>query len=390
MNDSLPAFDTAAEVEAYHVALLPPHPHYRQLRDTLRHLLDIRARGGWPLIPDGSELHSGTRDKRVILLRNRLRISGHYTAEMQADPLYFDAGLDAAVRRFQAEHALWIDGAVGARTLDALNVPVENRIEQLKITLERWRWLPRNLGERYIWVNIVAAELQVIEHHESLHSMRAIVGRAYRQTPSLQGHIDLVTFNPTWTVPYTIAAEDLLPLQRQDRTFLSRNRIRVFSAQDGREVGIRAVDWLNLTPRNFAYTLRQDAGPDNSLGRVKFSFENPYDIYLHDSPNKILFRLPDRTFSSGCIRIEEPVLLAEYLLASDQQMDREAIRAALDAGTTRNVALKHTIPVYLVYMNVWTDDEGNVYFGADPYGRDQHLQSAWYQSIPDNRQRIGD
>ncbi|MGB5474289.1 MAG: L,D-transpeptidase family protein, partial [Gammaproteobacteria bacterium] len=322
--------------------------------------------------------------------RNRLRISGHYTAEMQADPLYFDAGLDAAVRRFQAEHGLWIDGVVGARTLEALNVPVEKRIEQVRITLERWRWLPRNMGDRYIRVNIVAAELQLIEHDKPLLSMRAIVGRAYRQTPDLQGHIELITFNPTWTVPHTIAVEDLLPLQREDRTFLDRNRIRVFSTQDGREVNIQAVDWSSLTPRNFAYTLRQDAGPDNSLGRLKFSFENPYDIYLHDSPNKILFRLPGRTFSSGCIRIEEPMLLAEYLLASDQQMDRDAIRAALDAGTTRNVTLKHTVPVYLLYMNVWSDGEGKLHFRDDPYGRDQHLQTAWDQPGPDNRQQTGD
>ncbi|MGB5261150.1 MAG: L,D-transpeptidase family protein, partial [Gammaproteobacteria bacterium] len=328
-NDPLPAFDTAAQVEAFkETLLLPPHPQYRRLRNALQQLIDIRARDGWPLIPAGDDLHAGTRDERVIPLRNRLRISGHYTAEMQADPLYFDAGLDAAVRRFQAEHALWIDGAVGARTLEALNVPVEKRIEQVKITLERWRWLPRNPGDRYIRVNTVAAELQVIEFDKPLLSMRAIVGRAYRQTPSLQGYIDQVTFNPTWTVPHTIAVEDLLPQQRLDKTFLARNRVRIFSAQDGREVDIQEVDWANMTPRNFAYTLRQDAGPNNSLGRLRFSFKNPYDIYLHDSPDKILFRLPDRTSSSGCIRIEEPVLLAEYLLASDQQMYSEAIQAA--------------------------------------------------------------
>jgi len=390
INDPLPVFDTAAEVEAFNTALPPPHPHHRRLRDTLQQLLDIRTAGGWPLIPDGSELHNGIRDGRVIVLRNRLRISGHYTAEMQADPLYFDAGLDAAVRRFQTEHELWIDGVVGARTRDALNVPVEKRIEQLKITLERWRWLPRNLGERYVWVNIVAAELQLIEHHDPLLSMRAIVGRAYRQTPSLQGHIDLLTFNPAWSIPHSIAVEDLLPQQKADRTFLGRNRIRVFSVQDGREVDMQAIDWSRLTPRNFAYTLRQDAGPDNSLGRLKFSFENPYDIYLHDTPNKLLFRLPGRTFSSGCVRIEEPELLAAYLLALEQPPDRQAIRAVLDAGKTHSVALEDTLAVYLVYLNVWVDEEGGVHFGNDPYGRDQPLQSAWYRPVPDKGQAFSD
>jgi murein L,D-transpeptidase YcbB/YkuD len=381
----LPAFDTAAQVEAFNESLLHPHPQYRRLRDRLNRLLDLRSRGGWPLIPEGSELLSGARDERVIPLRNRLRISGHYNAEMQADPLYFDAGLDAAVRRFQAEHELWIDGVVESGTLAALNLPVEKRIDQVKITLERWRWLPRNPGDRYILVNIVAAELQVIEDDKSLLSMRTIVGRSYRQTPSLQGSLDLITFNPTWTVPHTIAVEDLLPQQQQDRTFLTRNRVRVFSTQDGREVDIQKVDWANLAPRNFGYTLRQDAGPNNSLGRLRFSFRNSYDIYLHDSPNNILFRLPGRTFSSGCVRVEEPVLLAEYLLEPDRHTSPQAIRAALDAGTTHNVALEDTIPVYLVYLNVWADDDGDVHFGDDPYRRDQHLQSAWYRSTRDTR-----
>ncbi len=378
-----PAFDTPVDVAAFNASLRPPHPQYRLLCDTLRRLLDIRAHGGWPPVPDGGELHAGARDARVIALRDRLRISGHYTAEMQADPLYFDAGLDAAVRRFQAEHGLWIDGAVGTHTLDALNVPLEQRIAQLKITLERWRWLPRSLGERYVWVNTVAAELQAIEHDKPRLSMRTIVGRAYRQTPSLQGYIDRVTLNPAWSIPHTIAVEDLLPQQRRDRTFLGRNRIRVFSAEDGREVAIQVIDWSRLTPRNFGYTLRQDAGPDNSLGRLKFSFENPYDIYLHDTPNRILFRLPGRSFSSGCVRVEEPELLAEYLLALQQHPDHRALRAALESGKTRTVMLENTIPIYLVYMNVWVDEEAHVHFGTDPYDRDQRLQSAWHRTIPD-------
>lgn len=140
-----------------------------------------------------------------------------------------------------------------------------------------------------------------------------------------------------------------------------------------------------MTPRSFRYTLRQDASPDNSLGRLRFSFDNPYDIYLHDTPNHILFQLPDRAFSSGCVRIEESEWLAEYLLTQDRQTSPQAVRALLETGTTRHVTLVDTIPVYLVYMNVWVDDDGHAHFGDDPYLRDQQLKSVWYRSTRDAR-----
>lgn len=378
------AADNAAAVHAYQAALLPPYAQYRRLREGLQQLLGIRDSGGWPLIPDGPALHPGTRDARVIPLRNRLRISGHYQAEMQADPQYFDAGLAEAVQRFQSEHALWVDGIMGKDTRAALNVTVEHRIEQVKLAMERWRWMPRAPEDRYILVNIAAARLDVIEQDRSRFAMQSIVGRTYRQTPSFRGDIDRITVNPAWTVPRRIAVEDLLPQQQRDATFLGRNRIRVFSAQDGREVPAQDIDWSQVTPNSFRYTLRQDPGPDNSLGRLRFSFDNPYDIYLHGTPNPVLFRLPERTFSSGCIRIEEPVQLAEYLLAPDQDMDRRAIEDAIGTGKTRQIRLAQGMPVYLVYLNVRADDEGALHFGSDPYGRDRRLQSAWQRARPDS------
>lgn len=373
---------SAAAIRDYQESLLPPHPQYRHLRSLLQRLLDIRTQGGWPPLPPGPDLQPGTRDERVIPLRNRLRISGHYRADMQADPLYFDAGLADAVRRFQAEHALWIDGVVGDRTLEALNVPVAQRIDQLKVTLERWRWLPRKLGNRHIEVNIAAGRLEVIEAGQPRLAMRAIVGRPYRQTPSLQGLIDRITINPAWTIPHRIAVEDLLPQQQRDPSFLDRNRIRVFSTRDGLAVDSRSIDWAQLAPERFVYTLRQDAGPDNSLGRLKFSFDNPYDIYLHGTPNPVLFRLPGRTFSSGCVRLEDPLQLAEYLLGAGRQLQQRDVQALIDAGTTRSITLQLPVPVYLLYMNVWADADGNAHFGSDPYARDQPLLAAWQRPRP--------
>jgi len=367
-------------VLAYHAALLPPYSQYLSLRARLHDLLDIRAEGGWPRIPEGAELRSGQRDTRVIPLRNRLRISGHYRTDMQADPSYFEAGLAGAVRRFQAEHDLWADGVVEADTRKALNMPIEHCIEQVKIALERWRWLPRKPEQRYIRVNIASARLEVIENDQPVFSMHSIVGRTYRPTPSLLGHIDRITFNPAWTVPHNIATKDLLPQQQHDSGFLGRNRIRIFATQDGREVRSQDIDWAQQTPDTFRYTLRQEPGAGNSLGRVRFTFDNPYDIYLHGTPNPILFRLPERTFSSGCIRIEDPIRLAEYLLEPDQGMDRQAIVDTIDTGSTRHVRLGQGIPIYLVYMNVWADDGGALHFGRDPYGRDRRLQAAWHRT----------
>lgn len=374
---SPPPFSVPDDVWAYLDRLMPPHLQYRRLRAVLGRYLDIAGRGGWPVVPAGADLRAGDRDERIVALRNRLRISGHYTAEMQADPLYFDAGLDEGLRRFQAEQGLWADGTLDARTRSALNVDVGSRIEQLRMTLERWRWLPRDLGPRYLWVNVGAQTLAVVEAGQPLLSMRVIVGRPYRQTPSLRGDLNQVTFNPTWTVPFRLAVEDILPQQQRNPAFLSQKHIRVFSLANGREVDPAQIDWAALNRRNFTYQLRQDAGPQNSLGRLKFSFDNPYDIYLHDTPADVLFRLPTRTFSAGCVRVEDPRLLAQYLFSAGDGLSAADIDRAIRAGATRTVTLGKSLPIYLVYLTAWFDDETGLALREDVYGRDRRLGRAW-------------
>ncbi len=374
---SPPALASAEEVRAYLDRLAPPDAQYGRLRKALNRYLDIAEQGGWPEVPAGDDLRAGARDERVVALRNRLRISGHYTAEMEADPLYFDRGLDDALRRFQSEQGLWTDGTLDSRTRGVLDVDVQHRIEQLKLTLERWRWLPRNLGKRYVWMNIASQDMSVMENGQVLLSMRTMVGRPYRQTPSLRGLLNLVTFNPTWSVPYKLAVEDILPQQRRHAQFLAQKQIRVFSLQDGREVDPAQIDWSKLTRRNFTYQLRQDAGPQNSLGHFKFSFDNPEDVYLHDTPTKLLFRLPTRTFSAGCVRIEDPLTFAQYLLGIDRQMSPADIDRAIDAGATRTVTLKSAVPIYLVYLSAWVDADAVLHFRDDVYGRDRILAKAW-------------
>lgn len=370
------ALDPAADRET----AVPPYQQYRNLRAGLQQLLEIRDSGGWPEIPAGPDLQPGSRDARVVPLRNRLRISGHYTADMQADPWYYDVTMAAAVRRAQDEFGLWSDGIVGDDTRAALNLPVERRIDQVKVAMERWRWMPRAPDTRYALVNIAAAHLEVIEHDRPVLSMQAIVGRDYRQTPSLQGELDTVTLNPAWSVPHRIATEDLLPQQQRDATFLARNHIKVIDPGTGRVIPLTSIERKQLAPQHFRYRLRQSPGPDNSLGSIRFAFDNTHDIYLHGTPNPVLFKLLSRTFSSGCIRLADPVGLAGYMLATEHDMDRAHINAAIETGTTRHLRLARGLPLYLVYMNAWADADGNIHYGNDPYGRDRPLQAAWHRS----------
>ncbi len=358
--------------------LQPPHPDYQRLQRALLRYQAIARDGGWPALPAGRKLMRGMRDERVITLRNRLRISADYDQDMQADPYFFDAGIEAAVRHFQKRHGLGADGIVGEATRTALNVSVHDRITQLIVTMERWRWLPRHLEARYIWVNVANAELKVIENGRTVLAMRTIVGRPYRPTPSFRGEIKAVVFNPTWSVPVNIAVEDILPQQRNDNNFLARKKIRVFKGQVDRlrEVDPSEVDWDSLGASYFPYRLRQDAGPANSLGRIKFQLDNPYDIYLHDTPMKLLFQLPERTFSSGCVRLEKPSELAAYLLKLDQGWSPSDVQSRIEALETSPVRLYDREPVYFVYLTSWVSPEGVVNFRNDIYGRDARLAKA--------------
>ena len=352
----------------------PPHRDYQLLKAALGRLLAVARSGGWPVIDAGSPLSLGARDPRVEILRARLRASGDYDSEMGADPWFFDTGMDTAVRRFQERHELPRDGIFGDRTRDAANVPVAERIDQITVTMERWRWLPRDLGPRYVWVNIPRASLDVVENGQSILAMRVVVGHRVRPTPSLAGDIDRVVFNPTWSVPRTIAVEDLLPQQQDDKGFLARHRIRVFSGD--KEVNAESIRWDRLGADRFPYRLVQVAGPGNSLGRIKIAMDNPFDIYLHDTPAKGMFGLNTRTLSSGCVRLEDAPSLATLLIASDRAWTAEETAARASGTPTQTINLKHRIPIYLVYLTAWPGADGEIHFGRDSYGRDARVLAA--------------
>ena len=303
-------------------------------------------------------------------LRERLRISGDFDGlPGTADAWFFDAGLQNAVKRFQERHGLPASGEVDERTLAALNVPVEDRVRQLQATLTRWNWLPRDLGRRYLWANVPGGSLELIDNGATLIDMRIIAGHPDRPTPSFKDSIRQIVVNPSWSVPRTIAVEDLLPTQQEDPTFLARLGIRVLGP-DGRDVDPARVDWRKYNASYFPYRLRQDPGPLNSLGKLKFVLNNPWDIYLHDTPSRRLFDLNSRTLSSGCVRLEKPEELANLLL---EETTFTGTSASLPARTY-TLTLPSAITVYVVYLTSWVTPSGTVQFRPDVYGRDARLR----------------
>jgi len=409
-------------------ALRPPHPEYDRLLTTLAQYRAIHDTGGWPTIPDGATLHEGERDRRVPLLRERFLATGDLAAEPNAgdiaegqqygvplfpaggvnngidvtdvtdatdvtdvtdatvatsastpyDALLYDAPLARAAERFQGRHGLAEDGVIGENTVTALNIPVEERIDLITLNLERLRWLPRDFGERYIRVNIPALRLEVIEDQQTVLSMRTIVGRADRPTPVFSGKLTYLEFNPYWTIPLKMAQEDLLPRIQNDPEYLSERGIRVFSdwRRQSPEIDPYAIDWAQINPEDLAYKLRQEPGPRNPLGRVKFMFPNRFAVYIHDTTSRAKFRRSSRYYSSGCIRIEDPLALANYLLADRRGWDDEGMHNVIERRENKTVGLFKPIPVHLFYLSSWVSDAGVVNFRSDVYSYDALLQEA--------------
>ncbi|MDX2455548.1 L,D-transpeptidase family protein [Desulfosarcina sp.] len=361
-------------LSAFLEALQPRQKAYRRLKSTLKQYEQIRETGGWPAIAPGPSLQLGDQGPRVSALRSRLNLSGDLTADQPVDDLRYDQGLETAVMRFQYRHGLVPDGVVGRKTLAAMSVPVDDRILQLQLNMERWRWYPDSFGKRYLMVNIPDFTLNVMEGDWMVRRMRAIVGKSHRKTPTLSGRMTYLELNPYWNIPRRIARKDILPKVVSDPDYLTRQGIRVFDSWDHQapELDPTGIIWENLSSRYFPYRLRQDPSDVNALGRVKFMFPNPQSVYIHDTPGKALFNRQKRIFSSGCVRVETPLDLAQYLL-DGQGWDRTRLEAAMMSGRRQTVVLDDPIPVHLVYFTAWVDADGTVNFREDIYDRDRDL-----------------
>jgi L,D-transpeptidase YcbB len=349
------------------------HPLYTGLKTTLAQYRRIKAAGGWPKIPAGPTLKLGVHDERVSILQRRLIVTGDLTPRSLQSVPSFDHGLVEAVKTFQQRHGLNPDGAVGSGTLAVLNVPVDERIQQLRINLERGRWLLHHLGSTYIVVNVAGYHAHYVRDGQMLWQGRAQVGKPFRQTPSFKAELTYVVFNPTWTVPPTILSKDYLPALKQDPGYAQRKGLKVID-RAGRAIDSWQIDWSHYSPNHSPYMLRQDAGPRNALGRVKFIFPNDHAIFLHDTPNQTLFDKNERAFSSGCIRVEHAMDLAYLLLNDEGTWNWKAIDRVIALGKTRNVFLQDPIPVFLLYWTAWVDVDGRVNFRPDLYDRDTPVQ----------------
>jgi murein L,D-transpeptidase YcbB/YkuD len=357
--------------------LPPPQPGYAALQGVLQRYRAIAAAGGWRAVPAGADLLAGARDVRVGVLRARL-IGGADLAPGEDTGTVYDPALEQAVRQFQARHGLEPDGVVGAATRAALNVPVDARIRQIALNLERWRWLPRELGERYVMVNSAAFTLEAVEGARQTLASRTVVGRADWPTPVVSAHITGLIFSPVWNIPRTIALEEVLPLVRQDRQYLERHHIAAFDASEpgGREVDPATVDWSALTDETFNLQLEQAPGGDNPLGGVKIVFGSRFNVALHDTPVRSLFLQRVRALSHGCIRVEHAADLATWMLQDSVRWTADSVHTLMTQPTERIVTLAQPIPVYLTYWTAWVDEDGSVEFRDDVYGWDTKLATA--------------
>jgi murein L,D-transpeptidase YcbB/YkuD len=364
--------------------LLPPQPGYLRLREALARYRNVAAKAGWPIVPDGPKLQKGDQGERVLALRTRLVSSGDLEGESGVSGGLFDNALEQALRKFQQRHGLDVDGMVGPATLAALNVPVETRLRQIELNMERWRWLPQDLGQRYILINIANFELDVVESGQPVMMMRVVVGRGYRRTPVFSDKMTYLVLSPYWHVPKNIAVQDKLPLIKKDPNYLAEQHMKVFQGwgAEAKEIDPKTVDWSRVNAKNFPLRLRQDPGPWNALGRVKFMFPNTFNVYLHDTPSQELFAKTTRTFSSGCIRIEKPMELTAYVLRGDPDWNRERILAVIATNVEQTVRLPEPMPVYLLYWTAWAHEDGSIQFRTDIYGRDRLLDQALAQEAP--------
>jgi len=342
-------------------AIRPPHEAYVGLQKALAALRGVEAKGGWPRVSSGR-----TKASQQTLVR-RLEMSGDLDPRATVTPV----AVRDALESFQSHHGLSVSGRLDSATLAAMNVPLDARIRQIRTNLERWRWMPDHLGDRRIMVNIPEFHLKAIDGDREVLDIRAIVGRAGDETPVLSEDMTTVVFSPYWNIPETIATDETLPEMANDPGFLERNNIEVVraGAKGPEVVDATTIDWNDAETLQ-GFSLRQRPGSQNALGLVKFLFPNPHNVYVHDTPADHLFSRTGRTFSHGCIRIEQPIALAQYVLRDQRQWTPEVIQQAMNAGEEHQVKLTKPIPVHLTYFTAWTDAKGGVNFRDDVYGYD--------------------
>lgn len=417
LPDSLKAQDIWVFLRAFQ----PQQNEYARLKGALAHYRSLAEGGGWDPIPEGETLKEGMRDPRVPALRQRLLLLGDLEPkESQADSARATAAVDsagdevelpqaestmappkdelpadaetavgppeeiytpvlvAALKRFQHRHGLTEDGVVGPKTLEALNVPVEKRIEQMVMNMERRRWMPDDRGNRYIFVNLANFDAKLVDGLDTVFHTKVVVGAPYHRTPVFSDVMTYMEINPVWNVPESIARKELLPKIQEDPNYLAESNYTLLMSwdQNAPKVDPQSINWSEITASSFPFRIRQEAGENNALGRIKFMFPNQFNIYLHDTPARSLFARTERAFSHGCIRVAKPLELAAAVLKGQGDWNLERVAEAVESGVTQRVNLERPLPVHLTYITAWVNKDGTVHFRNDIYGRDKLLASA--------------
>ncbi len=391
----------------------PQHPEYKQLMVSLAYYQSLQKdKGEWKTNLKSGKLEVGMEEKEVAALRQRLffgetlpqtlndakasttrvlktevsmdTLRGAFAKIIELEdsliltkidsihnPAIFDSVVFHKLVAFQRQHGIADDGVIGPNTLSVLNAPLKQRIQQIQIALEQWRWMPNEYSDFYVFVNIPSYQLDVYKKGEIDLTKKVMVGKTYHKTVIFNNHIRYLDLNPYWTVPYSIATKEILPKLKQNLSYLNRQNMKVFSG--GKVINPYNVDWSKVTRRRFPYTIRQEPGKKNALGTVKFMFPNKYNIYLHDTPSKSLFVKAERAYSHGCIRLDNPVQFAEYLLQDNPKWDAQKIEKVLEGKKNTRVSLDEKIPVYIAYFTAWVDENGVTRFQKDVYGKDKEV-----------------
>ena len=360
--------------------LKPQHYFYLLMKQDLKTYKEIARNGGWPKIPVIDKLEKGDKDKRIPIIRKYLEINKDLVSSKVDGISLFDDELEVAVKKFQERHNLTADGIIGKGTLEQMNVSVEDRIDQIRINLERSRWVMHHPGDDFLMVNIAGFKVRRIKNKKEIFHSRVIVGKYHKSTPIFKDSMQYIILNPTWTLPYSIATSETLPKLKKDPGYLAAKHMIIMD-RSGKVLDPNKINFHEYSAGNFPFTVRQKAGPWNALGQVKFIFPNKNAIYLHDTPSRSLFSKQDRAFSHGCIRTEDKWELLMSLMDDPDVWNMDKINEILDSGETTRIDLPKPIPIYLLYWTTGVDRKGKVYFIKDVYKRDPAVLKALNTSV---------
>jgi len=380
LKDSLASARIAESLQS----LYPQHSYYAGLKQALRRYKGFVRNSDWPPIAGGRALRAGDKGKRVESLNNRLMKEGYELSGNDVPSDVFGRATEEAVCRFQDTHGLPQTGIVDEATLKALNITAEERLRQIEVNLERWRWLPHDLGSRYAVVDAASFELFVVDRFETVMSMNIVVGMLNWQTPVFSSRITDIVINPYWYAPTRVLLKELINYIKADPDYLSRNKMKLMRGwgDEETEIDVKTLDLDKVNAQNLDFHLRQDPGPLNLVGRIKFSMPNKYNVYLHDTPYQSDFGQFTRTFSHGCIRIAKPIDFSLFMLQDPNEWNAERIAESIDLDVEQTIPVKNPLAVHVFYGTAWPLEDGSVQFRPDLYEIDKLVAEALHQKPP--------